>query len=568
MRLKAIMLASALMLAAAGLCAGGAEASPEGAIAEFSTPTIESEPSSIAPGTDGNLWFTEYKADKIGRITPNGMISEFPIPTVTGRPEGITPGPDGNMWFTERKGNNVGRITPSGAITEFSIPTVASEPEDIVLGPDGNLWFIEANGNKIGRITPSGAITEFPIPTTESRPQAIAAGPDGNLWFTEYKADQIGRITPSGAITEFPIPTAKSGPWGVAPGSDGNVWFTEFNQDQIGRITPSGTVTEFPIPTPKSFPGNIAPGPDGNLWFTEFSAGKVGRITPSGAITEFQLSNAESKPSGIAPGADGNMWFVEAKGDKIGQIGAGVSGASAAPPVVSGDAQAGTAQLCNAAWATWASQPPSASLFGFDGYSWQLDGAQVATGQSYTPTADQAGHELSCAETVTYPMLDVTAVAASSPTTVLAPAPPAITEAHESASTWREGDGLARISRVGPKRLPGRRRLPPRGTTLSFLLSESASVSFSFTQRLSGREAGNTCVATSRTNAKRRRCERTATVGKLSFAGRLGADKVVFQGRLSRSKRLKPGRYTLLIVATNSEGARSAPASLSFTIVA
>jgi hypothetical protein len=40
-----------------------------------------------------------------------------------------------------------------------------------------------------------------------------------------------------------------------------------------------------------------------------------------------------------------------------------------------------------------------------------------------------------------------------------------------------------------------------------------------------------------------------------------------FQGRIPRAKKLKPGRYTLVITATNSSGARSAPASLSFTIV-
>ncbi len=33
------------------------------------------------------------------------------------------------------------------------------------------------------------------------------------------------------------------------------------------------------------------------------------------------------------------------------------------------------------------------------------------------------------------------------------------------------------------------------------------------------------------------------------------------------AKRLPPGRYTLIITATNAAGARSAPVSLSFTIV-
>ena len=41
------------------------------------------------------------------------------MPTAGSRPFGITTGPDGNLWFTEYGGDKIGRITPSGTITEF-----------------------------------------------------------------------------------------------------------------------------------------------------------------------------------------------------------------------------------------------------------------------------------------------------------------------------------------------------------------------------------------------------------------------------------------------------------------
>jgi hypothetical protein len=55
--------------------------------------------------------------------------------------------------------------------------------------------------------------------------------------------------------------------------------------------------------------------------------------------------------------------------------------------------------------------------------------------------------------------------------------------------------------------------------------------------------------------------------GHALLHGHSGSNKVVFQGRISRSQRLKPGVYTLVITATNPAGQRSAPASLRFTIV-
>jgi len=152
------------------------------------------------------------------------------IPTaITPAPLEITSGPDGNLWFTENGANKIGRITPAGTIREFSIPTVSSGPEGITSGPDGNLWFtaISGSGDKIGRITPAGTIREFSIPTVSSGLGGITSGPDGNLWFTEYGASKIGRITPAGTTTEFSLSAASSGLPGITSGHDGNLWFTE-----------------------------------------------------------------------------------------------------------------------------------------------------------------------------------------------------------------------------------------------------------------------------------------------------------------------------------------------------
>ena len=61
-------------------------------------------------------------------------------------------------------------------------------------------------------------------------------------------------------------------------------------------------------------------------------------------------------------------------------------------------------------------------------------------------------------------------------------------------------------------------------------------------------------------------CNRTVTAGTLSFTGHPGTDKVVFQGHISHSKKLKPGRYRLTVTATSDAEVDSAR-SLSFTIV-
>ena len=117
----------------------------------FRFPILEAVPSRITVGPDGNLWFTEAQATRIGRMTPAGALTEFGLPAGNGT-YGITAGADGNVWFTESTANRIGKITPSGTVTELHVPTPGAGPTEIVSGPDGNLWFTEFNGDRIGRI--------------------------------------------------------------------------------------------------------------------------------------------------------------------------------------------------------------------------------------------------------------------------------------------------------------------------------------------------------------------------------------------------------------------------------
>ena len=282
---------------------------------EYAVPTANSQPLCIATGPDGNIWFTESSANRIGKITPAGAVTEYSLPPNT-VPSGITAGPDGNIWFTEMQTSKIGRITTTGAITEFALAP-SSVPRQITEGPDNNLWFTEDAANKLGRITIGGAITEYVLPTSMAGLGSIVTGPDGALWFTERNLNRIGKITTSGSVVEYPV-SGMAGPVAIAMGFDGNLWVTA--PDAIWKITPAGAATPYFLPGANSVPQGIAAGPDGNVWFAEASGNRIGRLTPGGVLTEFQLPGAGSSPDYIAMGRDGNMWFTEPTGNRIGKV--------------------------------------------------------------------------------------------------------------------------------------------------------------------------------------------------------------------------------------------------------
>jgi uncharacterized protein (TIGR03437 family) len=304
-------------------------------ITEYPVPTAASNPTFITTGPDGNLWFTESDANKIGKITASGTITEFAVPTPNSQPWAITAGPDGNLWFTEISGNKIGIITTSGLFTEYPLPGVPVPgqypmPNSIIAGPDGNLWFTEpdSDSGKIGRITTSGVISEYRVPQitdTVAHPTGIASGPDGNLWFTGHFG--VGRISTDGVITSYPlvvgIHTDYLGLRDMAKGSDGNLWVT--GSSIVWRISTDGGVASYSVPDLGNFvfdytDRGIAAGADGNLWFAATPSNKIGRITPGGVVTEYSIPTGDSKVAQIAPGPDGNIWFTEQASNKIGKL--------------------------------------------------------------------------------------------------------------------------------------------------------------------------------------------------------------------------------------------------------
>lgn len=303
----------------------------------FSVPTPNAGVSSIAAAANGDVWFAESKANKLGKVSTAGMVTEIPFPIDSGfsSPLAITSGADDRLWFTTSS-HLIGAVTTSGAFQKYALPSSSDTLlTAITSGGDNRLYFVEPGHNKIGAITTTGVVSEYAIPAANAAPSSITEGPDGNVWFTELDANRIGRLTPSGAFVEFPLPTAESRPNAITAGPDGNLWFIEDrcpgcelsppnSIEVVGRITPSGTVTEFDVESTLGKAGSIphegiVAGPDGALWFTESLNNRVGRISVSGTITEYDLPEDDANPQSIALSGDHHLW-VAASGVNIDRL--------------------------------------------------------------------------------------------------------------------------------------------------------------------------------------------------------------------------------------------------------
>jgi streptogramin lyase len=302
-------------------------------------------PTQLAVGSDGNLWFTEPTTNQVGVFSPSSktVTSQISSSATNGNPTQITStfGSNAALWFTLNATGQVGKIVPgSSQATIISGPGTYYSSAGIT-SLNGNIWFTLPAANDVGVYNPTKGITEYSLaPANINVPEfksQITAGPDGNLWFTEPGAigifspttnSVIGQVgLPSGGVTQIPA--------AITLGPDGNIWFTESvpatGVSAVGVINAKSQtyITEFATAT-SSNPQGITAGPDGNIWFTESAAGAIGSVTvnsqtdptqdtlntPIPIPTKGETGGVVTNPTplGITTGPDGNVWFADSAG--------------------------------------------------------------------------------------------------------------------------------------------------------------------------------------------------------------------------------------------------------------
>ncbi len=298
---------------------GTASAAPT--IQEFApVPSANAGLQDIVQGPDGNMWFTERTANKIGRIsgTNPGATSEFDVAAGSAGPDIIVVGPDNALWFTQA--NGVGRMAPGNPAGVQFFSLGMSGPRGIAAGPDGNLWVADATNNRVVRVSTAGAAVGTPIALPlVFNARGITLGPDGNMWVGDF-GGSVARIT-TGATPAldpaagFPVPAGT--PIDVIGGADGNIWYAG-QGTTVGKVTPAGTATAYVAKGVDPF--GITLGPDNAIWFAEFQANAVGRVSPAGVTSHVTGMTAGAGPRYVAKGPNNTIWFTEETGNRVGRV--------------------------------------------------------------------------------------------------------------------------------------------------------------------------------------------------------------------------------------------------------
>ena len=120
----------------------------------YALPATASITAMVSQSSLNSVWFADAGRNVIGRIvTTTGFIQTFRVAIANAGLAGIALGQDGNLWFTESNANKIGRFNPAGAgtFTEYPVPTANAGLGQIV--PYSARRFFFAERHALAKIT-------------------------------------------------------------------------------------------------------------------------------------------------------------------------------------------------------------------------------------------------------------------------------------------------------------------------------------------------------------------------------------------------------------------------------
>lgn len=165
----------------------------------FQLQSARGTPYGVAIAPDGKAWATLQQAGQIVRIDPkDGKTDWFWVPTPASAPTDIVVDAKGDVWFLEFRSNKLGLIHGE-TFSEFSIPSEARTAGvvGLTVAPDGAVWFAMVREHALGRFK-NGQFKFYNLPRPEARPIGVAADPAGNIWYVDL-VGVLGKISAADA---------------------------------------------------------------------------------------------------------------------------------------------------------------------------------------------------------------------------------------------------------------------------------------------------------------------------------------------------------------------------------
>ncbi len=141
-------------------------------------------PYGVTTDAADNTWATLQSGNQLMRIAPDGKTALYEVPTRASSPTDLAADARGDIWFIEFKGNKIG-VFSAGKFTEYPVPGKDwAGLSGITVAPDGAVWFGLLRHHALGRVR-DGKLDIVVLPRPDARPYSLAADKAGNIWYAD-----------------------------------------------------------------------------------------------------------------------------------------------------------------------------------------------------------------------------------------------------------------------------------------------------------------------------------------------------------------------------------------------
>src|SRR5438477_10589279 len=215
----------------------------------------------VVVASDDTIWFAEQYANYIGHYFPATKHYQiYPLPWISipdpGRnglqrslpsaPNELALDAHGDVWFTEFNADRLGWLDPrTGHMRHYPLSAKMSVqtlyPYGVTVDPQGMVWFTESGTNQLGRLDPTtGALQLFAVPDPHALLMEIASDRQGTLWETTFTPGLLFRFKPvTKTFTVYTAPLSgseRSALYGLLVTRSGGVWVTILAENVIARL--------------------------------------------------------------------------------------------------------------------------------------------------------------------------------------------------------------------------------------------------------------------------------------------------------------------------------------------
>jgi len=204
--------------------------------------TPYSIPIALKVDSDNNIWVALVDRDMLLVYSQDSKEFEqfLRLPTSESGPSALLLDDNGNMWFAESFAGKIGVVdSKTFEITEFAPDTPLDEPFALLFDKSGSLWIAEHIGPGITKFDPVlETFDHVKAPNPESLPFGMAIDKYDNIWFGQHVIDELGVYDPyNDQLIEVSIPTPESFTQFITADDNGDIWFVEQRTKKLGVVS-------------------------------------------------------------------------------------------------------------------------------------------------------------------------------------------------------------------------------------------------------------------------------------------------------------------------------------------